>query len=137
MQNSLAVKFAKNALNKWRSRTHITKKVRHAHKTVSATHKASVIRSVFSAWKERIDNHKRLFRGVSKIFKTYDDLSKSYAFNQIKHFGDSRVARKSERKNHAASDLAFLLNAVHKNRLRDSLYDLKIKSIKAKHDRTL
>jgi len=49
---------------------------------------------------------------------------------QIDHFAKSRHARKVERKQHAAADLAYILNASYKNTLLSTFLKLRISSHK-------
>ena len=99
--------------------------------------KHNILYKIIVAWREQNYAKNHLLKGLSRLFKTYDNLALSYGYNQIRHFGESRVARKQVRKHHAVSDISFILHNLYKRRLQNCLNDLKLRSIKVRHDKNL
>ena len=137
LKDQLASNKMKNLLLKWRDRNQVTKRMRRTLKMAKTNYKQNILSKTINAWREHNYAQRNLIKGISRLFKTYDNLALSYGYNQIRHFGESRVARKQVRKKHAVSDISFVLNNIYKRKIQSCLNDLKLRSIKVKHDKNL
>ena len=121
----------------WRERVKTTKETRNKYELIHYNYSKGLLQKSIQGWKEHNYIQKKLVKKICRIGKTYQDYEKLYAFTQINHFGQSRVARKSERKQHACADIAYLLHSIYKKTTSSTLSKMRLSCLRIDQDRKL
>lgn len=137
LKDHIKTKKLRNTVQKWRARNKATQDMRQKFHKIHDVYCRNLIKKGLEGWRAHNIAQKTLINSICRISKTYNDLSKLYAFTQIQHFGCARASRKLERKKHAAGDIAYLLNSFYKNTLSTTLDKLCFSSKKILYDRSL